>query len=137
MKTYEFIDDLTSDIMFKAYGGTLKELFINAGTALLKTICKIKEVKPKKEIEFSVEGKTKKDLLYSFLSEIIARVDTEEMFFSKIEIDYIDDTKIKGKLYGESITPEKGETSVKAVTYYKFNLIKSNTGYVASVVLDV
>ena len=47
MQKYKFLDDITSDVMFEAYGKDLKELFENAAEALFSVICKIKKVKPK------------------------------------------------------------------------------------------
>ena len=42
---YKFVEDLTSDVMYEAYGKDLKELFENAALALLSVICKIDKVK--------------------------------------------------------------------------------------------
>ena len=44
---------------------------------------------------------------------------------------------LKAKCYGEPITPEKGETVVKAVTYYKYKFEKTKQGYKVRVSLDI
>ena len=46
---YKILEDLTSDVMFEAYGKDLKEVFSNAAQALLSIICKIKEVESTKK----------------------------------------------------------------------------------------
>jgi SHS2 domain-containing protein len=134
---YKIIDDLTSDIMFEAYGKTLEKVFENAALALSSIICKIEKVKQKKEITIEVKAENTKELMFSFLQEIIAQVDIEEMFFSKFKITNITKTKVNAILYGEEITPEKGEVVVKALTNHKFEFKKTKEGYKVNVVLDI
>ena len=75
--------------------------------------------------------------MISWLQEIIASVDTEQMFFSRFDIDEIDATHLKARIYGQSISPELGETVVKAVTLFKFRVKESKEGYIARVSLDI
>ena len=134
---YKFIDKIRSDVMFEAYGKDKKELFENAAEALFEVICKIKEVKPKETEEFQIKADNLEDLMLNWLQALIAIVDTEEKFFSKFEIEEIDNTHLKAKLKGESIRPELGETVVKAVTMYKYKLEKTKEGYKVTVSLDI
>ena len=137
MPKYKFLNGITSDVMFEAYGKDPKELFQNAAEALFSVICKIKQVKPKEKEEFEVKANNLEDLMINWLQALIAIVDTEEKFFSKYEIVEIDETHLKAKLYGEPIKPELGETVVKAVTMYKFKLEKTGKGYKVTVSLDI
>ena len=137
MKKYKFLDDITSDVMFEAYGKDLKELFQNAAEALFSVICKIKQVKPKEREEFQIKANKLEDLMLNWLQALIAIVDTEQKFFSKFEIEEIDETHLKAKLKGEPIKPELGETVVKAVTMYKYKLEKTDKGYKVRVSLDI
>ena len=136
-KKFEFVKDLTSDVMFRAYGKNQKELFENAALALFTVICQVKKVKPIEHVEVIVEGKVEKDLLYNWLQALIAEVDVRQMFFSRFEVVDISAKKVSAILYGEEMTKEKGETVVKAVTNYKFMLEKVKSGYVAQVSLDI
>jgi len=137
MEKYKFIDDLTSDVMFEAYGRDLKEVFANAAEAMFTIICQIKKVKPKKAVEIIAKAESADKLMIAWLQQLIAAVDTEEMFFSKFEIKEINEKKMKAKIYGEDADPAKGETVVKAVTYYKYKFEKTPKGYVARVSLDI
>ncbi len=137
MIPYRFVDDLTSDVMFEAYGKDLKEVFTNSAMAMFEVICDIDKVKPEKMVEIEITEDNTSDLLYKFLSELIALVDIEEMFFSKFEIEKISDKKLSAKIYGEPIIPEKGNTVVKAVLYYGFKLEKNKQGYMARVACDI
>ena len=134
---YKFIKDLTSDVLFEAYGKTASELFENAAKALLSVICQVDKVKPVKEVKIDVKGKNIKELMFNWLQELISLVDIKGMFFSRFVVEKINDKSLKAKIYGEPIVPEKGETVVKAVTYYKFNVEKTKEGYKATVSLDI
>lgn len=137
MEKYKFIEDLTSDVMFEAYGKTEKELFENSGQALFSVICDIKQVKPAESLQVSVKGRDLKDLLLNWLQKLIALVDTEEMFFSSFKIQKISRTSLKAEVGGEPISPEKSGTLVKGVTYYNFALEKTKKGWKARVVCDI
>ena len=137
MVRYRFVRDLTSDVMFEAYGKSRKELFENAALAVLEVICQLDKVEPKTDVEVVVEGKDEKDLLFNWLQAVIAEVDIRQMFFSKVEVVDISDKRMSAIFYGEEMVPEKGETVVKAVTYYGFSLVKGKEGYIATVSLDI
>lgn len=134
---YKIVDDLTSDVMFEAYGKDLKEVFENSALAMFSVICNVKKVKGVNAVDVSVKADNVSDLLYKWLSELVALVDTEGMFFSKFEILEIDEKHLKAKVYGEDISPSKGETVVKAVLYYGFKFEKTEKGYVARVGCDI
>lgn len=134
---YKIIDKVTSDIMFEAYGNKPKQLFENAAEALFSIICDIKKVKPIKTKKVSTKSTNLQNLMFSWLQELIALVDIEEMFFSKFKIENINDKQLTATIYGESISPEKGNIVVKSVTNYNYKLEKTNKGYKVTVVLDI
>jgi len=134
---YKFIRDLTSDVLFEAYGKTPRELFENAAKALFSVVCQIDKVKPAQKVAVEVKGKNIKELMFNWLQELISAVDVEGMFFSRFVVEKINDKSLKARIYGEPIAPEKGETVVKAVTYYKFNVEKTKKGYKATISLDI
>lgn len=137
MERYKFIDKITSDVMFEAYGKTLRDVFINAAEALSSIICKLDKVKPKKAIDIELTESNVEDLMFSWLQEIIAAVDIEQMFFSKFEIHEISEKHVKAKIYGEPITKEKGETVVKSITYHQYKFEKTPNGFKVTVSCDI
>jgi len=134
---YKILDELTSDVMFEAYGKDKKELFSNSAEALFSIMCNIKEVKPEIKKEIDVKGRDIKELLFNFLQELIARVDIDSLFFSKFEIKAISDKTLKCICFGEPISTEKGNVIVKALTLYRFDVEKTKKGYKATVSLDI
>ena len=137
MKKYKFIEDLTSDVLFEAYGENLKELFANAAEAMFTIICQVDKVKPENVEEFDIKGEDLEGTMWNWLSGLIAMVDTEQMFFSKFEIVDASETHVKAKIYGESMRPEIGETVVKSLTMYKYKVEKYQKGYKAVISLDI
>jgi len=134
---YKFIEDLTSDVMFEAYGRSLKEVFENSAEAMMSVICQTGKVGDSESREIELSGRDEKDLLLNWLQELIALVDTENMFFSRFDIREISATRLKATVYGEEADPAKGETVVKAVTYYKFSFEKVKDGFKSRVSLDI
>jgi SHS2 domain-containing protein len=134
---YKFIDDLTSDVMFEAYGKDLKELFENSAEAMMSVICQIEKIRARDSRKIEISGKGERDLLLNWLQELIALVDTENMFFSRFELAEISPTGLKATVWGEDADPARGETVVKALTYHKFGLEKRGKGWVARVTLDI
>ena len=59
------------------------------------------------------------------------------MFFSKFNITKLEKDRLEAEISGEDMTPKKGETVVKAVTYFNYELEKDKKGYKATVVLDI
>ncbi|MFH1786733.1 MAG: archease [archaeon] len=136
---YKLLEGLTSDVMFEAYGSGLKELFANCAEALFSIMCSIEDVGGDREVEVSVSGDDEEALLHNWLSELLTRADTEEIFLKRFEVREIggEPLSLKAVCYGEAASVEKGRTYIKAVTYYKFRIEKTAKGYKATVALDI
>ena len=137
---YKFLDDLTSDVMFEAYGKTLEEVLENAALAMFSVVCDTKRVKPLKSMNVEVSSTDEKALLYDWLSKLLTDSEIEELFLGKFDIHKIernDNLHLYATASGEDISPEKGETVVKGVTYYGLELEKTKSGYRAQVALDI
>ncbi|MEM5793601.1 MAG: archease [Candidatus Aenigmatarchaeota archaeon] len=137
---YEIVDDITSDVMFKAYGKSLEELIENSGEALFSIVCDIKKIKPKRKLVIKVEGEDERELIHNWLSKLLSLIDIENIFFSKfkvIELKKNGSYKLKVEGKGEDVKPELILTVAKAVTYYKYDVGKTKDGWFATVVLDV
>lgn len=137
MEKYKVIDDLTSDVLFEAYGNDLKELFENSAAALSSVVCDIEKVEKQKSFSVELKGESVEDLMINWLQEIIALVDTEEIFLSGFEINEIDENHLTANLYGEPISPEKAGVVVKGVTYYKMKIEKMKKQLKATISLDI
>jgi SHS2 domain-containing protein len=137
MNKYKFIDEITSDVMFEAYGNDLKEIFENAAEALFSVMCKIEKVGTKEKKKIIVEADNAGELMIEWLQSLIAAVDIDCMFFSRFEIKKISETRLEAVIYGEPVSPDKGGTVVKAVTYHQYEFGKNIEGYFCRVALDI
>ena len=136
MDSFEIVEDLTSDVMFKAFGKTTEELLENAARAMFSIMCETKEVLNEKRLEVVVEGDSLKDLLYNWLTRILGESEINEMFFIDAKCQ-IEDNKLKGTLFGNEADPAKGKVHVKAITMYKFNIKEDRDGFEATVSCDI
>lgn len=137
IKKYEFLDDLTSDVLFKAYGKDKKELFENSALALASLMCEINKIDDLKCTFVEINGDDLEDLLFQWLNVIISNTDIYNTFFKTFKVVEISDNKLKANICGEPIKAEIGLVQVKAITYYKFGIQKVKGGYEASVSCDV
>src|SRR3989338_53051 len=93
-KKFEFFDH-TADVKFRAYGKTLEEAFANAAVALFEVMTDTEKVKPNIKHEIAVSANKKESLLFDFLEQFIALIDTEQFLLHKIEKITIE--KVGGK----------------------------------------
>ncbi len=134
---YKFIKNLTSDVMFEAYGESLKELFENSATALFSVICQIKRVKQKKLKKIKIKADDLKGLMLDWLQELISIVDTDEIFLSKFNVKKINEKSLEAECLGDEIKPQLGETVVKGISYHNFKLERKDQKYFVRVTLDI
>src|ERR1039458_4035648 len=60
-----------ADIGFRAFGGTLEELFANAAVAMISIACEIEDVAPRTEYALSATGTDYESMLVNWLSEVL------------------------------------------------------------------
>jgi SHS2 domain-containing protein len=136
-KRFEFIEDLTSDVLFRANGKSLQELFENAALALFTIICEQDKVRPEECIEVSVSAENPEELLYEWLSRLLAEHEINGLFFCKFNIELVEDKLLYAKVWGSEADPSIGAVQVKAITLYKFGLEKTKKGFEATVSCDI
>ncbi len=127
-----------ADIAFEAYGKSLNEVFENSAYAFFDMTCNPKTIKNKIKKNINVKADNEKDLLYNFLSELVYIKDSKQLIFSKVKV-LIKKNELKATLFGDKINYEKQElrNDVKAVTMHLFNIVKTKSGYKATIVVDV
>jgi SHS2 domain-containing protein len=140
MKKFEFLDITTADTAFMAYGKDLNEVFANSGLALFEIMTNTKQIKP--ELKKIIELKTEdlKSLLFEWLNELIFYFASENLAFSKFDVE-IDkkNFKLKAVCSGEIIDSQRHEirTEVKATTYHKMEVKKERGKWKAKVIVDI
>ena len=141
---FRFLDDLaTADVAFCAWDKTCEGLFLSAAEATLSVLMKdvealcFHEAKP-----VCVRSPQRDLLLLKFLEEILFLKDAEGLL---LRPDNIQMACVHGEhilqacLRGERIDPEKHQflVDVKAVTLHHLKVEQTDTGWQATVVLDI
>ncbi len=139
---YKFLENVAiADIAYEAYGKDLNEVFENAAMAIFELSAEIKTIDAKKKIEFKLENEKIDNLLYDFLSEILFLKDSKYMVFKLVKVAIRENKsfKLKATLEGDTINPQKQqlENDIKAVTMHMFEVKKEESGYKASIVVDI
>lgn len=140
MERYRFLEHM-ADAKFQAFGKTLEEAFTNAALATASLIWDWEKVEKKIEHKVEIEGKDLKQLLSSFLEEIIYLLDSKMFLLSfaeKVRIEkkgnrYALKAVFKGDKYSEEY---KIYGEVKAITYDEME-IEDNDHFMVQVVVDI
>ncbi|MCD6522832.1 MAG: archease [Candidatus Diapherotrites archaeon] len=134
---YEYLDEITSDVMFRATAPTLKELFEDCAKAMMSVMYNLNKVEEKKKIRIEIAAENEKELLYKWLSELLAQFEINEMLFSKFNVSEIDNKHLRAEVFGDDVKPELIQTLVKGVTMYRFDLKRKDGKWIATVVVDI
>jgi SHS2 domain-containing protein len=128
-----------ADVGFVAYGRTLEELFENAALAMLTLACELDGVEEKVSRSVQATGSDNEALLYSWLAEVLAAADAEQLVFRRADVTAVGNGRACGTLYGEPFdkTRHQAGTYLKAVTYHQLKVERTGEGWRAQVYLDV
>ncbi len=138
MKQNFEITDHTADAGIIAHGVDMKQAFANAATGLFSLITDLDIVKETLYRDIEVTATDKESLLVEWLNELIYRFDTENIIFKRFDITELNDTRLKGRGYGEKVDNSRHElkTGVKAATYHLLKVDKDD-GFKVQVILDI
>jgi len=153
MKIFEVID-ISGDVGIKAYGGNLKDAFMNAAIGMYSLITDLEIVKEEKVIDVSIESDSMEGLLVSWLNELVFHFDAYGFIGKRITIKELtpspplggreqpssmQDCRIKASLSGEDFDPARHESRllIKAATYHRLKVEKKNGEWEIDVIFDI
>jgi SHS2 domain-containing protein len=140
MERYRFLDH-TADAKFQAFGNTLEEAFCNAALATASLMWDWEKIEKKVEHQVEVQGKDLKQLLYSFLEEIVYLLDSRSFLMGvpeRVRLDkkgdlYTLKALFKGDEYSETY---EIHGDVKAITYDEMEIVEGDR-FMIQVVVDI
>lgn len=142
--TFNFLEHIaTADVAFEAHGATREELFVSCAEALLHTMVHDPaDVRQVQELAIRLEHVDLDLLLYTFLDEVVFFKDARQLLLhvSVINIGEKEDSLVlEAVLKGERIDPQRHQliVDVKAVTMHRFQVVREDDGWRATVVLDI
>jgi SHS2 domain-containing protein len=134
-----------ADVGFLAYGATLAELFENAALAMCSLACSREKIEEREQREIAATGADMESLMYSWLTEILAVADAEQLVFRRASVSELREPqagasgRAKGIAHGEKF--DRGRhaagTYIKAVTLHQFRVERIGNGFRARVYLDL
>ncbi len=133
----------TADLAIEVHGGSLKELFENAGVALSQLVFGTSlGVDPKVRMDFNVSGVDLEDLFVRFLSELHYIIFGRMFVYGPLMLTKGPDPEkltVSGYVVGEPFDPGKHgfEVEIKAVTYHMVSVKESGGVWKGRVVFDV
>jgi SHS2 domain-containing protein len=141
---YAYADDIAvSDVAFRAWGETLEATFRDAAEATAHAMVdNLEAITPVQQRSFELHDESLDLLLLQFLQEFVYYKDAERLFLRVQDVTINRDDHgftLRGHAAGEQIDPHKHElgADVKAVTLYRLQVIQTDTGWEATVILDV
>ena len=137
---YEFFEH-TADVGAVVRGATLPRLFENAARALFDLLCDRRTVRPRRTVRIVVQGSSLEDLLVRWLSELLYRLETEDLVFSSFKVERVDRLRFRarGRARGETIDRARHRLrrEIKAVTYHQIRLVRGRSAWRVRLVFDV
>jgi len=129
----------TADIGFEAFGTTHKEVFANAGCALMHLMVDLEAIAPRDELSLRAEAFDMPSLLVNWLSEILYMFDGEGWLFRDFEFDEFTEHSLAAIARGEKFDRRRHQVKllVKAVTYHQLDLRETAEGWRAQVYVDI
>lgn len=137
MKNIETLD-MSGDAGLKIRGSTLEELFANAATGMSGLITDIQYIVATEERKISLKSDSLEDLLILWLNELIFLFDRDG-FIGKSFSVHLDRNALTARISGGIFDPELNERGLllKAATYHRLSLKKTQSHWEAVVVFDI
>jgi len=135
---FEIIDH-TADVAIAAYGADLKKAFANAALGMFSIMTNIDKVNETVICDVEVTADEMKDLLASWLNELLFICEVERILFKRFDISELDGTRIVAKCYGEKINLKrhKIKTEIKAATYHMTQIEEKRDNVRIQVLFDI
>jgi len=129
----------TADLKLRIWGATLKELFENAGAALMATITDRRGLRAKETEEITVDAPDREALLVAWLNHLLYLYDVKGFLGRDFTVLDLSSEKLSARIRGEVFDPGRhvSKTAVKAATYHQLEIRQTQDGWQATVILDL
>ena len=147
--------DISGDIGLTAYGRSKEEAFVHTALGMYSLITNPDSIQEKKSVHISVGSQSLDGLLVSWLNELIFHFDAYGFIGKKIIItafissltlpsqeggrDDGEPFRLEASIYGEEFDPERhdGKLLIKAATYHRLRIEKSDDLWEIDVIFDI
>ncbi|MCL4326149.1 MAG: archease [Candidatus Thermoplasmatota archaeon] len=129
----------TADVGVEAHAETLSDLFSTMGSGLYSIFTDVERVRCIERRNMFIESENLIDGMIDYLNEMIYLTDSQQILFSKFDVDVKTDkgVNITGNICGEYIKKHHHlKVPVKAATYHNA-IIKHNGEWTARIIFDI
>ena len=135
---YKYIDH-TSDLGVEIYGKDLPELFSNGLFSIFDNILDLNKVVIKETKKIEISSSTLEELLIDWFRELLFIFATEYFAAKEVKNIKVENNKLYAEIAGEKFDPKRHniKIEIKTPTYHMFNIKKTDSGYIATVIFDV
>ena len=138
---YYRLFDHTADLGMEIFGGSVEELFSNAGHALFHIMVgeNIRQSEAHHQHQIDVEGADWPDLMVNWLRELLYLWSGKLQIVDQIDITSLCETRLYATVTSIDFDPAKHriDKEIKAITYHQIEVVPDAKGWRASVIFDV
>jgi protein archease len=136
--TFE-ITGTTADLAISATAGSLEGLFAAAAAGLFSLLADPSSVRPVAKRTVTAEAGDSVGLLIAFLNELLFLHESEDWLMASASVTALSPTHVEAVIAGEPIDPRRHQIQhhVKAVTYHRASVLRTDRGWTATVIVDV
>jgi SHS2 domain-containing protein len=139
---FRFLDGIApADAAFEAVGNDVNACFEAAARAMFSIIVNIAKIEPQSTRVVQVKGDSIEELLFNWLSELVYLKDVHRELYGDFAVRVWQDSRwnLEAGVVGDAVDSLRSETrtDVKAVTYHKLAVERSEQGVKATVVVDL
>jgi SHS2 domain-containing protein len=126
-------------VAFKLWGRSLAEIFAQGAQALYGLMTDRRRLRVRQVLEVEVEALDREALLVDWLNHLLYLYDARGFLARRIEVLEISATRLKARLGGEELDPQRHilKSGVKAATYHNLTIKRHDGDWEAMIVFDL
>ena len=127
-----------ADVGVRGYGNTVAQAFEQAALGLIAIVTEPQRVSATHEVDVHCEADDVELLFVDWLNALICEMATRRLVFGRFEVS-LDATRIRGRAWGEPVSPDRHEPVVEAkgATYTQLRVAREGEQWIAQTVIDV
>lgn len=128
----------TAEVALEIRGGSWEEFYANAARGLLAVYAPKGRPKAVQSRKCRVKAESAEEVLVAWLNEIVFLVSAKLWLPCRITVETATERGVCARLEGALLTgPGSLATEIKAATFHGLQVIRSNRGLRATIILDV
>jgi SHS2 domain-containing protein len=134
---WKFIEH-TADVRMEVFGNSSEDLFHNAALGFADILKESADPEKTQLISLQINSDNIEDLLIDWLRELLYLHEAKKLLLLCVNSLSIKNNTLRASITAAPISEtNQPEIELKGVTYHKFSIQKSETGYSAKIIFDI